>query len=288
MMKMLFFILMIFWSNYNIVCNQKLQIKWILDDNMPSNERPLELKYSSTSECNWYEIGDSNKLVNVKEEHSFSFKTSNKYCNLLIESFNASTFLELNYYTPIEATQPAKSESPIYMLAYLKSFSIIKESENEYKCQVIVTLPDLSEYSNVTDKALNENLIFTTYEIHNSKVKPSNQKSLLSRITSKIKKFFGLLKSTRKRESKNLVVKNVLDYTLSSDLTNVYSADSLFTCELALIEDNKTMFTKILQEQRRENKMEKFETDNAGLSLKFHKWLFIFNVFYSITKFDIK
>jgi hypothetical protein len=256
------------------LCNNliqgKLLIKWIFENQLPSSSQALELKYLTNSECKWFKLSDNKSVIKLVYSDSYIVKSSNKYCNLSINDFDTSSLKQLDYYKPLEVDN---NETPVYVLAYIKSFKIIK-SDN-YKCEVIVTVPDSANYSNITKEAIAENLSLETYELTNKKesVKfKEPKKSFISRITSTINNYLG-------RKTRDSLFKSVLDYTIDSESVVKFNDNSIFTCELKLKQDENTIITRILKEELNKSKMDKHEVENISCeNLKFKKWIIFLTI----------
>ena len=262
-------ILLVFIICKNII-QCKLLIKWILENQLPSTSQPLELKYLTNSECNWFKLSENQSVRKSDYSDSYTIKSNNKYCNLTINNFDSSSLKQLDYYKPLEVD---KNETPIYVLVYVKSFKIIK-SDN-YKCEVIVTVPDLPDYSSSTKEAISKNLSFNTFEItnrHEGLKEP--KKSFISRITSKINHFLG-------RQKRDFIFKNVVDYTIDSDNVMKFNDNSIFSCELQLKQDENTTMTLILQEELNKSKMDKHEVENTGSENSTFKKSIFFIIFFT-------
>jgi hypothetical protein len=270
-----FLIFLIFLVNKN-QCNEqkKLIIKWVLNDTLPSIESPIELERlkknkTKNQECIWNKLSE-NKHIG-EDDDGFMYKITNSQCSLLIRSLNLSTLSQLDYYKAVG------DDEIVYVLAYLKSFEVIKKetslNSQEYTCQAVVTLPDLHNFNGNIEEALDENVIIDTNV--SEKVKVNRQKS-------KMRIFFDKILKTLYRTKREDLIKNVLDYTISSEAVEVYKGENsktVFKCQLKLKdgkdEKNDLLVGPIDLSEELGYGTNKYEADNKGTHLRFNFYWFI-------------
>ena len=263
----------------------KLILKWVVYDNLPTSQQPLQIQYLLKGNinhdgCHWYRQNENKPISETSNDasNSFMYISSKQFCILSIADFNTKTMAQLDYYRL--ALNKSANQDTVFAVVYLKSFRIEKEEKtknsHDYKCHAEVTVPEIddSDTKNIVT-ALNENLIFITNDISNPKelAKMSRPKSIFKKISESLKHFFSI----QKRQNKNM--KTVVDYTLSSDSVQIFKGKNeypMFQCILKLKEDNEIIYTKVLNEDYEINK---FESETSLATKLQFKLMFCFSSF---------
>ncbi len=238
MKKLLLLVLNLFAS---ISCDdgiEKVILRWIPPEVPELIELPRILPIQSDFHCLWYKLIE-NKLIDEQGKtfgDLFIYKTSSKECSLIITQFDPENVQIFDLYTPniFIGNQKANENEPVYAIAHLKSFDLIKTEKNsnsfEFSCQAVFTLPDASEsYDNGITEALLKYLVLEgseTLEAEKKKIKGSN------------------------RPKRQIGAK---DFTLQTDKTQVFKnskSNSRFSCKIELVDENTNdvVYTKTIFE----------------------------------------
>ena len=221
-----------------ILCNDRLFIKWVVDSQIPSKENVLELEQAipksirdeSSLQCSWNKLNSKNTLIdesNHDTQNNYVYKRLSNYCNLLILNYNFETNEQIDFYKPVLKTRLDSEDyvNVVYALAYLKSFEIVKKEHNsvidKYKCRAIVIVPysSIESLNNKTEESLAQNVGFFFNLMNNKKV--------LDRINSR--------NVISKRDTKHFI-----SITLESDEIDVMNkVGEIATCELNLFDEKK-------------------------------------------------
>ncbi len=232
MMKTKYFIIVLLYNVFSVVLTSNVIIKWLTNDSFTDNVRLTRTFTPKTKfNCEWWKLVENKKIRETGEE--FIYGDSPKDCSLIIVEFDFKKD-HLDVYKAIDTFNRKFDESPLFVIAYLKSFELLKkqksESIYEYSCELKMLFPNFAE-SLAQDiyESLRKILIVNGQERGNSKSKGKS--------AQKEDSTFYTIKDVFKKKPKREIGAN--EITLESDKVDVFVSGknpSIFECSIQLID----------------------------------------------------
>ena len=221
----------------NVILTSNVFIKWLTNDSLSdsvslSRVFPPKEKFR----CEWWKLIENKKIVETGED--FIYGDTRKDCSLIIVKFDFKKD-HLDIYKPMNIMSrniAATTDEPIFVIAYLKSFVMLKSKKSgsidEYTCRAKFLFPNTYDETLVEDiiKSLDETLIINGQEVIGSG-RNSSQKE--SSVTS----FFNNVKDLFKKKPKRDI--GVNEITIDSDKVDVFvngNNQNAFECSIQLID----------------------------------------------------
>jgi hypothetical protein len=255
----------------NISCNdsdtKKIILKWIPPEIPDLIELPRLISVAPTKsgfKCIWYKLLENKEIDEQGKTFGdlFIYKTSNNECSLLIPKFDPKSHWYIDFYKPNILTTntqfsnfASNDKEPIYALAYLKSFDLIKTTIKtdvyEFNCKAVFRLPNSNDESlnEGIRQALEANLLLDGYEKLNEQgLKIPQAPSSFRKMVQKIKNIL-IVKSKRDTSSNSMVN----DFSITLNPIEVFkgqNSKNIFMCKMELVDDvSKTIvFSKVISE----------------------------------------
>ena len=241
-MKIKYFFIIAFYNLFNIALTNNVIIKWLTNDLLKDNVKLTRSFPPNTKfQCEWWKLIENKKILETGEE--FIYGDTRKDCSLIITEFDFKKD-HLDIYKPIDKMSrniEATPDEPIFVIAYLKSFKLLKNKKSgsiyEYSCQAKFLFPNYAD-SLAEDiiKSLNDILKIEGKEVSNSKENNNQKGSLVNSFINNIKDLF-------KTKPKRDIGSN--EITLNSDKVDVFvngNNPNTFECLIEMIDQlNKSV-----------------------------------------------